>query len=178
MLIVGVVLFGRLMNHIAQAGSALHRDVVTGVYNRKYFCSSILVMLGGMPDGRRHCIVMCSIDNFREINHGRGSEFGDYILKSVANVLLMHAGNMDVVARTSGCSFFIMLHEAEEIDGIGFCKRIRSGILCVGRNTGVSLNVCVIYQMIEDNLITVDDILLNMEGRMILPDLVEGLNGH
>ncbi|EHJ2160628.1 GGDEF domain-containing protein [Salmonella enterica] len=173
MLIVGGVLFWRLINHITQAGNALHRDAVTGVYNRNYFRSSMSAMLDGRSDGGRHCIIMCSIDNFREINHGRGSEFGDYILKNVANVLLMHSGKMDVVARTGGRSFFIMLHESDEINGIHFCDRIRSGILCVARNTGVSLNVRVTYQVTEGNLTTFDKILSDMENRMFLPDLAD-----
>lgn len=91
----------------------------------------------------------------------------------MANVLLMHSGKMDVVARTRGRSFFIMLHETEEVDGIRFCKRVRSGILYIVRNTGVSLNVRVTYQMIEGNMTTFDNVLLNMESRMFLPDLVE-----
>ncbi|WP_198600629.1 GGDEF domain-containing protein [Escherichia coli] len=162
MLIVGGVLSGRLMNHITQAGSALHRDAVTGVYNRNYFRSSMSVILDGMSDDIRYCIIMCSIENFREINHDRGNEFGDYILKNVANVLLMHVGEMDVVARTGGRSFFIMLHEA---DGVHFCSRIRAGISCVSRNTGVPLNVRITYQVIEGESATFDNIFSDMENR-------------
>lgn len=39
------------MNHITQAGSALYRDAVTGLYNPNYFCLSMSVMQDGMSDG-------------------------------------------------------------------------------------------------------------------------------
>ncbi len=149
LLIVGGVLLGRLMEHIKQAGSALHRDAVTGVYSRKYFYSNMSIIQGCTSGHIQHFIIICSIDNLREINQVRGEEFGDYILKNIANVLLMHSGEMDIVARTGGRTFVALLHETDEANGIRCYNRIRAGILSVARNTGVLLNIKINYQVFQ-----------------------------
>lgn len=170
MLIVGCVLFGRLMHHIARAHSALHRDVVTGVYSRKYLYSRMFVIQKNMSCHIQHFIIMCRIDNFCEFNHVRGEEFSDYILRNIANVLLMHSGKMDIVARTGGSTFVAFLYKTNEIDGVRCYNRIRAGISLVARNSGVSLNVRMVYQALQGEPKCTDNLLMHMEKKARLSD--------
>ncbi|MFA5631627.1 MAG: GGDEF domain-containing protein [Porticoccaceae bacterium] len=87
-----------------------YRDPLTDLPNRK----AVEDLLDHRWDefrrsGHKFAILICNLDNFREINEQFGRDFGDGVLVRVANVLTKGLRGQDVITRWSGDEFLIML---------------------------------------------------------------------
>lgn len=60
-------------------------------------------------DGTSVCAVMIDLDNFKEINDNHGHQAGDFILKSVAEIIQYSVRSTDVIMRYGGEELAIML---------------------------------------------------------------------
>ena len=163
-LIVAVILFNRMMGHITMASNTLHRDPVTGVYNRSYFHRNIKTVLSAQTDNVNRVLIMCNIRNLRAINATRGSEFGDYVLKNIADVLLMYADSSDIVARTGSNSFVLLLQDTgDSTDIITIHSRIQSSIGYAAKNMGVSLDTYISFLQLKECCANPDQVLIELE---------------
>ncbi|WP_457639562.1 diguanylate cyclase [Persephonella sp.] len=86
-------------------------DELTGVYNRKY-----LRILEKKIIGQRTCIIMCDIDNFKQINDRYGHLKGDEVLVSVSSVLKDNLRGSDSIIRYGGEEFLIHLSDVHKED--------------------------------------------------------------
>ncbi len=57
----------------------------------------------------RHALLMIDIDNFKQVNDTKGHAFGDEVIKMVAHCLNNAFRSSDLVARTGGDEFVVML---------------------------------------------------------------------
>ena len=73
-------------------------DALTGAYNRR--------ILKNISD--YSVVVLCDIDNFKEINDQYGHDIGDLVLKTLSRVLIDNCGVNDVVCRYGGDEFLII----------------------------------------------------------------------
>lgn len=58
-------------------------------------------------------IMMLDIDKFKKVNDSYGHQFGDYVLKTVSNILLNTISSKGYVGRFGGEEFIIILPEIE-----------------------------------------------------------------
>lgn len=79
-------------------------DMLTGIYNKEYFCERTAEMLKENPDVQ-YCIVCSDIKNFKLVNDMFGVEKGDGILKTIAGALGTLVGENAVYGRISGDRF-------------------------------------------------------------------------
>ena len=75
-------------------------DPLTGIYNRR-----IIENIKNFS-----VIVMCDIDNFKDINDRFGHNVGDEIIKGVASILKNSIRDSDYVCRFGGDEFFISFY--------------------------------------------------------------------
>ena len=73
-------------------------DTLTGAYNRR--------ILKNISD--YSVVVLCDIDNFKEINDQYGHDTGDVVLKTLSRILIDNSGVNDVVCRYGGDEFLII----------------------------------------------------------------------
>ena len=73
-------------------------------------------------------ILALDIDHFKLINDTYGHPSGDYVLKELAVILTQSVRESDVVARTGGEEFCILLPKADQAQAMIFAERIRQQV--------------------------------------------------
>ena len=109
-------------------------DALTGVYNRAYFEEE----LQRLDTSRQYpiSIIACDLDNLKPINDKFGHEAGDRALKAAAKILGTGTFRKeDVVARTGGDEFMIILPAVDISKNPAIIQRIDNGIARHNSNT-------------------------------------------
>jgi diguanylate cyclase (GGDEF)-like protein len=104
-------------------------DPLTGLANRRRFEE---LLEAKVKSGKRFCLILMDLDDFKEINDQLGHLAGDELLKSFADKLQSQFPSAELVARWGGDEFAIILttnvKDAEarvnrlRISGLGECK--------------------------------------------------------
>src|SRR5205085_12588441 len=82
-------------------------DVLTGLYNRAYFAEE----LARLGRGRRFPVsmIMADLNGLKEVNDSLGHAEGDKLIRRAAEVLQASVRAEDLVTRTGGDEFAIIL---------------------------------------------------------------------
>ncbi|MBF0456437.1 MAG: diguanylate cyclase [Nitrospirae bacterium] len=98
-------------------------DSMTGLYNRAYFDAE----LARIAHGRQFPVsfIVADLDGLKRVNDSIGHEAGDRLIKGAATVLNMAFRGSDVVARTGGDEFLIILNMTDEESAVKSIERIR-----------------------------------------------------
>ncbi len=103
------------------------RDDLTGIYNRRYFKSTLKHELAFC---QRHndyvSVILFDVDNFKRINDQHGHPAGDHVIKMLAQGLMNHLRTEDILARYGGEEFAIILRGQDEKQAFQTAERIRT----------------------------------------------------
>lgn len=104
-------------------------DQLTGVYNRHYLAEVAARRIG---EAERHGIPLTmltlDLDHFKSINDQHGHETGDVVLAETAAVIRGSCRQGDVIARTGGEEFVLLLLNMKADIARGFAERLRQRI--------------------------------------------------
>jgi len=78
--------------------------------------------------GHSLSLLMMDVDHFKVVNDTHGHPSGDYVLKELAVILKQSIRESDVVARTGGEEFSVMLPKADRHHAAKFAERIRGEV--------------------------------------------------
>ncbi|BCY12260.1 bifunctional diguanylate cyclase/phosphodiesterase [Actinoplanes sp. L3-i22] len=81
-------------------------DALTGLANRDLLLEQLA---GPGVRDRAHCLILCSLDGFKEVNDSYGHPVGDEVLRQLAGRLLLFAPEAVLVARLGGDEFGLLL---------------------------------------------------------------------
>ncbi|RXF06813.1 diguanylate cyclase [Pseudoalteromonas sp. PS5] len=98
------------LNLIAEIKEYAHRDYLTGLYNRRYFCQHAERLIKNKPN--QHILALLDLDHFKSINDQYGHESGDEVLKQVADLLRSAFGRY-IVARIGGEEFALLIPSSD-----------------------------------------------------------------
>ncbi len=113
----------------AQIDIVAATDAISGALNRRAFLDAFRKEWHrARRYGRPLAVIMTDIDQFKVINDGYGSEFGDRILRLVAQSLQKAARGTDVIGRYGGDSFGIVLPETDPQAARRVAERLRKGL--------------------------------------------------
>lgn len=100
-----------------------HHDSLTGLYNRAF----LEVAIRQAVEGERFplSIIVADLDGLKLVNDTLGHAAGDRLLKGAATVLHMAFRSDDVIARTGGDEFVVLLHGMAENEAIKKLERVR-----------------------------------------------------
>jgi len=104
-------------------------DVLSGLYNRRYFYD---ISQKYYDTAKRYdqalSVLMIDIDKFKNINDTYGHDIGDNIIEASGKVLTQITRNKDVVARYGGEEFIVLLAETKIDQAVALAERIRVDI--------------------------------------------------
>jgi len=106
------------------------KDGLTGVGNHRAFQEQLESEIKRSERyGSSFTLLVVDLDNFKQVNDSLGHLYGDYMLKTVANLILDNIRVVDFVARWGGDEFTIILVNAKKTDTTSTAERIRKSIL-------------------------------------------------
>ena len=118
--VIGLVGITREINEIRQTEVALQHlathDTLTDLPNRFLLVDRMNQLLArAKRSGAAFAILYMDIDLFKGINDSRGHEFGDLVLRAVAQKLTKSVRLNDTVARIGGDEFVIILESVHQV---------------------------------------------------------------
>lgn len=116
--VIGLVGITREINEMRQAEVALQHlathDSLTDLPNRFLMVDRLTQLLSrARRYGSAFAVLFMDIDRFKEVNDSYGHEFGDRLLRAVAQRLTSAVRQNDTVARIGGDEFVIILETAQ-----------------------------------------------------------------
>jgi diguanylate cyclase (GGDEF)-like protein len=104
-------------------------DSLTGALNRRAMEEAILrEMAQTLRYGHQLCMIMIDVDNFKHLNDAFGHAAGDRALQAFARQVKTMLRRQDLLARTGGDEFTILLPETPVSAGIIAAERVRQAI--------------------------------------------------
>lgn len=100
------------------------RDGLTGLFNRRVL-EEMLVLEGRKREVAPFSLLVVDVDNFKMINDTYGHPAGDRVLQMVARILRESTRGADVVARSGGEEFSVMLPAVLPLGAVEIGERIR-----------------------------------------------------
>ena len=85
------------------------RDGLTGLYNHRFVQNTLrLEFERAQTSGYLLSVIVLDVDHFKDYNDTHGHLMGDYVLKSLADLLQQNVRDNDIVARWGGEEFVIV----------------------------------------------------------------------
>jgi len=125
--VIGLVGITREINEMRETEVALQHlathDTLTDLPNRFLMVDRLGQLLArAKRSGMAFAVLYLDIDRFKDVNDSHGHEFGDLLLRAVAQRLTKSVRQSDTVARIGGDEFVVVLetvHETREADAVG-----------------------------------------------------------
>jgi diguanylate cyclase (GGDEF)-like protein len=146
-LLVGVTaVTTALMDAELQFRSESVLDPLTGLLNRKGLEARFAEIAGQARLDSPVCLVMCDLDNFKQVNDDHGHERGDAVLRDVSYEMRKSLRSFELIYRLGGEEFLVLLPGIDLPRGIEIAEtlrvavgRTRSGPVAVTASFGVSV---------------------------------------
>lgn len=104
-------------------------DPLTHVQNIRSYKDLLFHEFKGAKRYNRHLSLLAlDIDHFKVVNDAHGHPSGDYVLKELAVILTQSVRESDVVARTGGEEFSVLLPNADRDQAAQLAERIRTQV--------------------------------------------------
>jgi diguanylate cyclase (GGDEF)-like protein len=142
-----------------------HRDPLTGCYNRRHLEERQEEL--ERPSARWACLVF-DLDHFKAINDTYGHEEGDRVLKGFAHFLGRHHRPDDLLVRTGGDEFALVVRADSEDEARGVSERL---LEAAGLDSPAGFSLGVAYrrpgETLDEVLARADRTLYAARGRRL-----------
>lgn len=120
----------RILQHAAE------RDHLSGCYNRRYLHERLMGTHAPFEAGAPLAVILCDIDNFKQVNDAHGHAAGDAVLLGFAGLLNAAAEGGASVVRYGGEEFLLVLPGAALEDGVRLAESLRVRFAATPVDTG------------------------------------------
>jgi diguanylate cyclase (GGDEF)-like protein len=147
-------------------------DYLTNLYNRRYF------MQRGAEEFKRArrnkqplALLMLDIDQFKKVNDTFGHEAGDMVLQQVAAVLKSSLREIDILGRTGGEEFAVLLPNTLLQAATLLAERVRRTIAGTsleipGVSSTITITISIGVAAATNEMSGIDDMLRNADAAM------------
>lgn len=112
-----------------QTAHAAMTDGLTGLFNRRYFDSTVAIECSKSADlGSALALLVLDVDNFKTINDEFGHIAGDDVLRQLGLIIRDVVRKSNIVARLGGDEFAAVLPNTDANDAQILAERIRSAV--------------------------------------------------
>jgi diguanylate cyclase (GGDEF)-like protein len=116
----------RHREHARALEADLMHDQLTGLGNRRKLEASWPALIRAARDqGAPLSVAMLDLDHFKRVNDTHGHDVGDQVLRTLAELLRAQTREGDVVARTGGEEFLLVLPDTDAERAAEVCERLR-----------------------------------------------------
>lgn len=154
-----------------RAEALANTDELTGLNNRRsFFAQGERALQNAMRHGQPVAVLMMDLDRFKEINDNHGHAAGDKVLRSFARAVSPMIRDCDVLGRTGGEEFALVLPDVDLKQALDVAERIRAvvatcavhhGSHVIRPTTSIGVAVCQhAAKTLSDLLSQADDALL------------------
>jgi diguanylate cyclase (GGDEF)-like protein len=150
-LVALTLVIGKLRDEVLRLGGQLARearhDPLTGLLNRRGFLAAAEVELArAVRTGAPLSVLAVDVDHFKLLNDGFGHPAGDAALEALGHLLLGLARGHDLVARTGGEEFALLLPGTDQPAALHVAQRLRDAVqdLRAARPLTVSIGLDVL----------------------------------
>ena len=113
----------KIMHQMAEMST---RDVLTGLYNRRYFHESLEREISRSGRTRSDvALCMMDLDHFKNVNDTMGHPAGDMVLLEFGKLLKEWIRQSDLACRYGGEEFAVILPDTDIHRAVGVCERFR-----------------------------------------------------
>ena len=127
---------------IQQAMNLANRDSMTGLFNHIAFERTVNGVLSHQNENEIGVFIMIDIDNFKAVNDLLGHAKGDYVIVSVANILISTFRGGDLKGRMGGDEFAVFMRNVSDLDALKRKMRIlQIAIKDYFEKSGIGINV-------------------------------------
>ena len=116
------------IKNIRQMENLAVTDGLTGVYNYRYFARSLEFHQTSVVPTEFLSLIVLDVDLFKSINDTYGHQTGDIILRKIAGVMKENVRHGDLVCRTGGEEFTIIMPGTSSHIGFQVAERLRESI--------------------------------------------------
>jgi diguanylate cyclase (GGDEF)-like protein len=114
-------------------------DSLTGLFNHAYFKTILEKHINeSRLFGEPLALIMVDIDRFRDFNSNYGHLAGDFVIRSVADIIRTEIRDNDIAARYGGDEFAVLLPRTTANDAVAVAARIKHNLAGKG---GLRFNV-------------------------------------
>ncbi len=138
-------------------------DAMTGLYNRRYYEEKLTSL--DIEENLPMTIVMGDINGLKIVNDAFGHEQGDQLIINVANLLKNACRSTDIIARTGGDEYVMLLPYTDETVAEQMIERISSAVNEINFN-GMHFSISfgsAVKRFADENI---HDVYLSAENTM------------
>ncbi|MEM7427537.1 MAG: PleD family two-component system response regulator [Pseudomonadota bacterium] len=115
-------------------------DPLTGLHNRRYLETHLTTLVEKFGNrGKALTLLALDIDHFKSVNDTHGHDIGDRVLQEFAGRVQTEVRGLDLVARTGGEEFIVVLPYTNALQAEIIAERIRDAIVRTHFNIGEDL---------------------------------------
>lgn len=140
-------------------------DPLTGLHNRRYLETHLSILVEKVGNrGKVLTLLALDIDHFKSINDNHGHDVGDRVLQEFAQRVQTEVRSLDLVSRTGGEEFIVVLPYTDTMQAQFIAERIRESICNRRFDTGaetpaLDVTVSIGVSALDDPLDQPDDLL-------------------
>lgn len=116
-------------------------DPLTKLANRRVLDTALDKAVARARRGTPGALLFVDIDHFKAINDDRGHDAGDAVLVRIADILVESVRTEDIVARTGGDEFAVLLEMTEPADALSLAQRLVQTVREQVDGVGVSIGI-------------------------------------
>lgn len=145
-------------------------DPLTGLFNRNAL-EQRLGELDGQPSdpeagaGASYSLLLCDLDNFKEVNDSRGHAAGDAVLQDIAYVMRAELRASDTIYRVGGEEILVILPSADREAAVEIAERLRRTVRD-RRPAGIDVTISIGVAVSSRGPVNTDDLVARADSAL------------